>query len=248
MSMNLYDNLLEDIMNLLKTRPGRILPFSSSGGNWPDSGDYSLILRGEMAYELGGNNLAAVSGLGFTSSKHFVDQDEIWLYGQDLPELKKDTPYARLTLLRVSEDGLGEGDEAYTTMRKVEYTRYHINPKGYMMRISVASEREPVRVSRVALKDGLNFAKVGELFLTGYHKHPKVLAAKLIFITLPDFPYEELNRIVRQADKITESLNHIFNDLKMDCSVCNLKPVCDEVEGMKELHFSQAKKNESLNL
>jgi hypothetical protein len=28
----------------------------------------------------------------------------------------------------------------------------------------------------------------------------------------------------------------------MDCNACNLKPICDEVEGLKELHFSAATK------
>ena len=117
-------------------------------------------------------------------------------------------------------------------------------PKGYMMRISAASEREPVRVSREALKTGLDFAKVGGLFLSGYHKHSKVLAAKLIFITLPDFPYHELNKKVLQAEKITLALNHILGSLKMDCGACNMKQVCDEVEEMRKLHFARIKNNE----
>ena len=33
----------------------------------------------------------------------------------------------------------------------------------------------------------------------------------------------------------------IMKNLIMDCKACNLKEVCDEVEGMKELHFAQAK-------
>jgi len=28
----------------------------------------------------------------------------------------------------------------------------------------------------------------------------------------------------------------------MDCASCHLKPVCDQVEGMRELHFSRGKR------
>jgi hypothetical protein len=77
--------------------------------------------------------------------------------------------------------------------------------------------------------------------LDGYHKDPKVLAVKLIFITLPDFPYEVLNEKIERIEKVTESLNHILKNIKMDCSVCGFKNVCDEVEGLKELHFAQEK-------
>lgn len=240
--MKLYDRFIESSFALLEGKPGHPLMVPGAHENWPDAGDYNLILRSEMAYELGGANLPAVSGLGFTSEESLVYGDELWLYGPDLPDLKKDAPYARLTLLRVAEDSLGEDDAAYTAIRKIEHTRYHVNPKGYMMRISAASEREPVRVSRKALEEGLDFAKVGGLFLAGYHKHSKVLAAKLIFITIPDFPYDELDKQARQAEMITMALDHIFKNLKMDCGACNLKQVCDEVEEMRKLHFAQAKK------
>ena len=103
-----------------------------------------------------------------------------------------------------------------------------------MMRISAASEREPVRISRKALEQGLSFEKVGRSFSKGYHTHPKAAAVKLIFVTAADFPYEQLANLAHQGEQITKSMNHIFNNLVMDCSSCNLKPVCDEVEGLRE--------------
>ena len=42
------------------------------------------------------------------------------------------------------------------------------------------------------------------------------------------------------ADGITSTLTHILEGLPTDCSVCQLKEVCDEVDGMKELHFGKA--------
>ena len=238
--MKLYDEFIKSSLALLEGQPGRRLSVPRASESWPDAGNNNLILRSEMAYELGGGNLPAVSGIGFTSSDSLVGDNELWLYGPDLPELQKDSPYARITLLRVVEEGLGEEDAAvYAAIRKIEHTRYHINPVGYMTRISVTSEREPVRVSRKALKEGLDFAKVGGLFLSGYQQYEKVIAAKLIFISLPDFPYDELEKQARQAEKITMALDHILGNLKMDCSTCNLKPICDEVEGIRELHFSK---------
>ena len=41
----------------------------------------------------------------------------------------------------------------------------------------------------------------------------------------------------KKADAITNTLTHIMEGLPTDCSVCALKDVCEEVEGMKELHF-----------
>ena len=41
----------------------------------------------------------------------------------------------------------------------------------------------------------------------------------------------------KKADAITNTLTHIMEGLPTDCTVCQLKDICDEVEGMKELHF-----------
>lgn len=236
--MKIYDDIINKTMNLLDKDLMKSLKIDKED-MWPDVGKYNFILKRDMAYELGGSNLPAVVELGLTSSESIVYKDEIVLYGPDLFEIKNNSPYARVTFLRVNDDNLGEGDEAYAAIRKIEYTRYHINPKGYMMRISVANEREPVRISKEALNDGLDFKAVGNLFLSEYHKNPNVLAVKVIFITDPKFDYKELERLSKNSDEITETLNHIFKNIKMDCSVCNLKPICDEVDGMKEMHLKQ---------
>ena len=238
--MRLYDRLIEESLALLEGLPGRRL--AAPGEAWPEAGEGALILRSESAYELGGGSLAAASAFGLSSSESLVGGDEVWLYGPDLPDLKEDAPYARLAFVRVAEDGLGEGEAAYAAIRGIEHARYRVSPRGYMARISAASEREPVRVGKAALREGLDFAKVGSHYLRAYHARPEVLAAKLVFVTLPGFPYGELSKLAARAEAITESLDHVLKDLVMDCASCNLKPVCDEVEGMRELHFSRGKR------
>ncbi len=186
---------------------------------WQDAGEYNMILPSEMAYELGGGTHKAVSGLAFTSDRELVGEDEILLFGPDLPEIRENIDYARLTMIRLREDFLGEKDsedKAYQTLRKIDYIRYHWNPQGYMMRISSAEEREPVRVGREALTQGMNFEKVGRLFLQEYHRNPEVLGVKLIFIT---------------------------SSFEMNCSVCGLREICDEAEELKELHFRRKDRN-----
>lgn len=237
--MQIYDTILKECLELLKTFDKKLLytGYGNISKEWENVGDNNLILRSEMAYELGGSNKLSVSGMGFTSNETITKCDEICLYGPDLPEICRDIPYARIVIVRVLEDIFKNSNAAYSVMKKIEYTRYHVNPLGYMMRISTASEREPVRIGKDALERGLNFKKIGSIFLEEYHQHPQVEAVKLIFITDPDFPYDILKKKVCHMKKITSSLNHIFKDLKMDCTVCNLKPICDEVDGIKKLHF-----------
>ena len=52
-------------------------------------------------------------------------------------------------------------------------------------------------------------------------------------------PFPNLPEIV--ADGITEAIDHISKNVVMNCSSCSLQKVCNEVEGLKELHFGKAK-------
>lgn len=61
---------------------------------------------------------------------------------------------------------------------------------------------------------------------------------------LPGLDYAQMQKLAKKATAVTGTLTHILEGLPTDCSVCALKDVCDEVEGMKELHFGVGDKSE----
>ena len=234
--MKLYDESIKELLAGLDISKAKSLDIVNA--NWKDVGDHNLILRADMAYELGGGTHPAVSAMAVTCNNEFVNGDEVLLIGPDLNEIKNDTPYARIAIVKVAEESLGDGNALYNAIRKIEYVRYHINPKGYMTRVSASNNREPVRVGKEALEDGLDFAKVGKLFLDTYHENKNIEAVKLIFITDPAFDYRSLAEQAKHLEDITGAIDHIFKNVMMDCGSCSLQKVCDEVEGLRELHFS----------
>ena len=237
--MKLYDETIRRVEGLLGDYPMQSLNVANAA--WEDVGDHNLILRSDMAYELGGGTYPAVSAMAVTADTSFVEEDGVYLIGPNLGEITADTPYARIALVRVDADGMGDENALYNAIRKIEYVRYHINPKGYMTRISASNGREPVRVGKEALSEGLDFAKVGKLFLDKYHENPHIQAVKLIFVTLPEFDYKSLGTLATQCESITGTIDHIFKNVMMDCKSCSLQQVCDEVEGLRELHFASMK-------
>ncbi len=232
--MKLYEECLSALEGLL-TGPCRSL--STEGAQWPDAGKNQLLFKRDMAYELGGGGLPALSGVLLTDSEERVPNDEILLYGPDLAELKQDSPYARFALIRVDPEKVGDEERLYQAVRKIEYTRYHLNPRGYMLRISAAEHRENVRIGREALAQGLSFEGVGGLFLEGYHRHAAVKAVKLVFVTAPDFPYDRAAQVMEKSENITKTLDHLRQKVKMDCTVCGLKDICAEVEELCKEDF-----------
>lgn len=259
-AMRLYDRDIAALLKALRDMNPRRLPDKKS---WNCTDQEALVLRSDMAFELGGGEREAVSGLAFTTDISLLAADMrdsaqegsrfprgtgfyekslyeegggVFLVGKDLPEIREDVSYARITLLCL--DGLEglEPQQLYSVFRKIEYTRYHIYPEGYMMRISAVKEREPVRISRQALRDGMDFAQVGACFAEQYAKHPQVRAVRTYFITDPAADYGLLWSHAHRFEQITESANVVFQGFSMDCSVCGQRQLCQEIDGLKELH------------
>lgn len=241
--MILYDEVIRNWNKKIDAREKRELDFSSVSA-WEDAGKNNMILRSDMAYELGGSvqSIFALGSTVITADDSLVPRDEVVLVGKDLPEIKKDTSYARLTVVLVDEEAVGEGDALFNAIRNMEYVRYQISPKGFMMRVSTSHNRESVRVSKGSLQEGMTFAHIGKAFVDHLKKNPKVKAVKVYFITEESFDFAELKKDVNQAEAITKTIDHVLKDANMDCHTCNLKEVCDEVEGLRELHFKSAGK------
>ena len=73
-------------------------------------------------------------------------------------------------------------------------------------------------------------------------KYDTVEKVRVVFITGDFRDFDKLREIAGKIKAAQNALNHIFDNIVVDCKNCNLKPVCDEVEGMRELHVGMAKK------
>ncbi len=233
--MELYNSLIKDTEAQLEKLDKKAWDYSPADC-WKDTGSSELVLQRDAAYELGAQGRGSANYVLFTSSSELVNEDKVILIGPDMGQIKGDCDFARIVLLQVGV--LDDDDEAvYRTLKDIEFSKYHVYPEGYMIRMSPESSREQVRVSRQALKKGISFKTVGNRYVAEYKKDANVLKATVIFITDPKADYEALQAMAKKAAAVTGTLTHILEGLPTDCSVCALKDICDEVDGMKELHF-----------
>ena len=233
--MELFNSLFRDTQALLEKGSPRVWDYSERDC-WIDIGSSELVLQKDAAYELGASGKGSANYVLFSSSPELVSKDQILLYGLDLRDIKGDCDFARIVLLRVGvlDD---DNEQVYRILKDIEFAKYHVYPEGYMVRMSPESYREQVRVSRKALKKGVSFRAIGASYIKAYKKDPNVLNATVVFVTAPGFDFEAMKQTAKKANDITNTLTHILEGLPTDCSVCALKGICDEVEGMKELHF-----------
>lgn len=243
--MKLFDDLIAQTLALLEPCAPVRFPFAperAAGEGEPNE----LILRRETAFELGEGSYPAVSFTAVTQDETLVREDGTCLCGPDLHEIKGDCAFARITLLR-TDDIFKRGDQAaFALIKSMEVKKFEVWPWGYMMRPSALTNREQVRVSQKAVKDGLRFEHVGNLLIQKYRENPHVLAAAVLFVTLPSAPYRALDALADRAAALTGTLNHALADASMNCRACEWKSVCDVVDGMKELHQKQMNKGRNL--
>ena len=233
--MELFNPLIKDTQALLERGTPRVWPYFERDC-WTDIGSSELVLQKDAAFELGASGKGSANYVLFTSSSELVDKDQVLLYGPDLRELKGNCDFARIVLLRVGV--LADEDESvYRILKDIEFAKYHVYPEGYMVRMSPENYREQVRVSKTALKKGISFRSIGASYIKAYKKDPNVLNATVIFLTAPGFDYKGMQELAKKSSEATNTLTTILEGLPTDCSVCALKGICDEVEGMKELHF-----------
>ena len=229
--MKLYNNLINEIKDSLcdaKQVKSNVL-LNSSDKN-------SVIFLSDTAFELGGNNKPCVSSLAVSSDMMF--SNSVYLSGDDIDKIKSDSPFGKFVLLQI-EDFPNEQD-TFNKIKELEALRYHLNVDGFMTRASALNMREQIRVSKKAVKSGVTFADYGQTLLNEYLKFDYVKSAEIYFVT--DFDdFEKLNSVAKKISQTTSALNHIFDNVMFDCSTCNLKEICDEVDGLKELHLKTAK-------
>ena len=241
--MELYNSIIEKIDSHIGDKETRRFEYNPERC-WEDVGGNQLVMMKEAAYELGGDNKPAVNYACVTSGD-YADRDEILVYGPDLSEIKGSTPFARIAIIKV-DILAGEGEEdtepLFRAIQDIDFVKYHVYPKGYMIRSSSDSHREQVRVSKEAASRGITFEQVGNSYIRQYKQNPNIKAVKLIFVTTDDADFAAMRADAKKTRDITLTLSKILEGMATDCRTCNLKEICDEVEGLKELHFGQSKK------
>lgn len=266
--IQLYDLQMKRLWELFAGKPVQVHAGDENNA-WPENPDFEMIFQKDVAFELGGGKAASANltcvtddAFVFRSGGRYAEGrgteslaagkapdlpgDQILVYGPDLQEIGQDCNYARICEVLVRETGNREGkqdpSEIFKLLQDLDFVKFHVYGKGFMMRTSGQSAREAVRVSKKALQDGITFEKIGNAMISHYKENPNVLAVRIRFITLDDFAYDKLSEEAKIAVEIRNSLSKIQKGLPTECSVCEIREICNEVEGLRELHFGKGHK------
>ena len=232
--IKIYDEKIRQIKNMIGKES--VDSFEYSENNiWKTTDSNELILRNESALELGPSHLGGTSLFAMTSNKDLIYRDEISVIGGRLGDIEnREVSYGKVVLFKL-KDGIDD-DNLYSKFKELERVRYRLHLEGFMLRASTVQRRETVRISKEAMGKNISFEKVGNAMIKEFKKNELVDSVHIIFVVENDSLIEELSTITEEVDEITDAMNNIFDGIEVDCHSCTFENLCEEIDGMREMH------------
>ena len=232
--MFIFDDLLVSLSEKINREEAKRLPLLLNAEVKEMKNQF--IFPADKAFELGVKPYCGTS-ISLLTDKDI--DDEIILLGDDLDEMKEYKNYARIVIGSIDPSKMGEKNAFYNSIRKFDYVKYHFSYPEVMNRVSSFNNLESLLVSKKGVKEKINFSKLGSYFISKYKELPFVNNVKMIFVTIDDFPYGDLSIAQSKIENITKALDHLMNNVKMDCRSCSLQVICSEVEKKVEKDFKK---------
>lgn len=233
--MKIFDPYIQEVRSLLASDavPSKG-SFFTEGKSWPRTQSGNMVMSHEAALELGHPQTESLAFLMWTDSPEGIRDGVTEVFGPELNELVPGkNPLGKIALLGVQ--GFTE-ENAYDRFLEMDLIRTRLSLEGYMLRAVPQQNREWSRVSRGALEKGFSLKVLGNELIREYRKLDYVRAVEVIFLTSSVEDIRRFRSAGEKVSKITKAMNKIFDNLEFDCADCDYSEVCDEIEGLREIH------------
>lgn len=232
--IHIYDSIIQETQDVLGTA-GDVFPVVPAMA-WTMVPVQPLILEQEKRMELG---RPPNPGVEYTlmTGEELSGGNLVRIIGPDLQDITgRGGCFGEIVLLKV--EGL-DGADLFSQIKRLEHMKYKMAFDGYMARISAEQHRKNIRVGKEAYKRGISLEKVGYATINAYLKNPAIKGVQVIYLTEDAGYFARLTGLAKKTADVTNAMNKLKDYFTMDCRHCGLKPICDTVEGMRELHQKQ---------
>ncbi len=229
--MLIHDKYITQIKELLNVGSQQIKIDNSKNWNMLEKSDY--LMENETLVELGSTSDSSVSLTVCSTEMSFEDQ--IFLIGKDISQLSGKVPnFAKIVVVSLEDNN--DENTIYRNIREVNRAKFSLNYEGTMLRGSTGDNKECLRISKKSYKKGFNISILGNILLRKLKTFDFVKNVQIYYIV---DDYDTVSKLTQYSEKVntlTSALNHVFDNINLDCSSCVIKDICDEVEGMRDAH------------
>ncbi len=201
--------------------------------SWDMLQQSDYILDSDTYIELGSTTKESLSYSVCSTGINF--EDKIVVIGEDIPKLKGKIPnYARIVF--VSMEDSEDQNTLFKQIKDIERSKYNVNFAETMLRTSSFNGRECFRISKKAYKNKLDFSTIGSGIINELKSNEYVKNVQIYYIVNNATLISKLQSYPKKINILSEALNNMFDNIVLDCNICDIKEICDEVDGMREEH------------
>lgn len=216
-----------------------IIPVDTNGELWPIVDKTPFIMERDTKIELGGHPKESVSLILSSSDVDLSDMPELSFIGDPLlMNRESHISYGKVVLLKT--DDFSE-DAIYDYLQSAQMADVKMRFKDVMLRTSSQQFYTNMRISKTAACSGFDAYKMGRTMLRQFKNVPHVTEAKIVLIFGDSPIYKKLISVAENAKLVNVAIYNRFEGMDMECESCAIKPICDQVEGIKKMHESKLK-------
>ncbi len=208
---------------------------------WPAGGNRNIVLKDDTGLELGSPERDSVSCLLWTHDNSIVKDGRITLIGRDFAQCTGESlPFGKVVIACVH--GFNE-DNAYERHKDLDFLRYDLDLKGFMLRAASQFMREWCRISKDALRNGFSARILGSALIKLFRAQSFVKSVEVIYMTSSTEDIGRLKEITAPAEMIIAAMNKMAVEMDFECDSCDYRPVCDDATQLKSMRDSLMKKS-----
>ncbi|MBF0120087.1 MAG: hypothetical protein HQK79_14735 [Desulfobacterales bacterium] len=203
---------------------------------WPEAGSRDIIMAQDVYVELGNPQDESAAFLVWTENIEKVRDGKIHLIGPDIKESTgKRIPFGKAVIVGVSPI---KNENPYERYREMEFLRYDLSLKGYMLRGVSQFMREWSRISVDAVKSGFSFQILGSALIAQLKRKPFVNSVEIFFVTHSCEKVRILKEIGERAMRYIQAMTKMAEEMDFDCSSCEFQTVCNDAGEMRVIRDS----------
>jgi len=201
--------------------------------SWPLGKRSGIVLTEDTAIELGHPQTESAAFILLTDDKSKVNDGQVTVIGPDLDQTsEKKLAFGKVILLAVDNY---DHDQLFDRYAELDQVRHNAILEGYMLRAVPQDMREWSRISRQAVKRGINFKKMAGAINDLYHAQEGVTAVETIFVTKGSAEVGALKEIGTKVGRIVAAMNKMAFEMHLDCHGCEFEDVCEEVGELRKM-------------
>ncbi len=210
----MFEEIVDEIRHFVQLKSGRLNALSYLDfPQWEKRKD--IVLRGELAYELGKQNSALLLMWGEAGNRVYIPDGG-------------DGSFAVIVICDA------EIDEEYKCFRAMRDTFYSLNLKGVTVRSLPSQMRVWLRVGKEADEEGFSLGIFGRAIVESMNSLEFVRATDVIFLTSRE-DIESLSMQFSKGRRITEALIKMHEEKVLNCEECEYSDVCSEIPELRRI-------------